>query len=661
MFLRIQSGVFTTIRTTEDLTNVSLKNVYVGQSIDNFSAVEQTHSVVGVCKLFGCHIKFVVSKDSTQDVMIVSLENNSEVRNEVDHQKGLPKMIREKTRKDSLYNEILKFLSTMNVAWTDPEVYGKPFVDMLCRMLWYIDGHHEVLASRSCPIPSLFSQFCGYNTPECSKHRKRSISNLSRDKLDEFCSELQDYMMTSWMQQKECELLKENLLKLVESLASYSSYLSMKNKSMKLHHSSPEPATTFEDSSHLKYITPVPSVPVLLANVDRTMKETAFYNKIYLRDFCPEEKRHRYIFIQELLKGLSVPIYLLTYSHRSNVGIYHFIWKVPDQCNQEACDNENLRIVGEIKKEFPKYHTRAMKQQFCDLYGRISPDSKPYILRNIYNTLVGDWSASRTTSESEVDARVQEALSLEDMDIVIDLREFNFNDKDTFCIFWSKCNEFLQSCTSVHERRHGTHTYMAKAVSIKDLIEKVRDMCPEDTPIPSNAWVQFNFFPRNPHSATAKRYRSRLQVKHIVQRRQLRKFHPDAHFCAALFRYEREYAIRFRDISLFVCIDDKHKISVGEPNYPVAAVERGKEVIVSLNETFLVADHDFSKFSLTPSVAMIVNIPQAINESWYTGDVYIGIKDSVFQPSSAIRHAKELHNEYSCFKDGGTSHFIYVL
>ena len=88
-------------------------------------------------------------------------------------------------------------------------------------------------------------------------------------------------------------------------------------------------------------------------------------------------------------------------------------------------------------------------------------------------------------------------------------------------------------------------------------------------------------------------------MKHIVQRRQLRKFHPDAHLCAALFRYEREYAIRFRDISLFVCIDDKHKISVGEPNYPVAAVERGKEVIVSLNETFLVADHDFSKFSLT--------------------------------------------------------------
>jgi hypothetical protein len=36
---------------------------------------------------------------------------------------------------------------------------------------------------------------------------------------------------------------------------------------------------------------------------------------------------------------------------------------------------------------------------------------------------------------------------------------------------------------------------------------------------------------------------------------------------------------------------------VGEPNFPVAAVERGKEVIVSFDETFIVGDHDYCKFS----------------------------------------------------------------
>ena len=36
----------------------------------------------------------------------------------------------------------------------------------------------------------------------------------------------------------------------------------------------------------------------------------------------------------------------------------------------------------------------------------------------------------------------------------------------------------------------------------------------------------------------------------------------------------REYAIMLRDVCAFIDLDDKHKIKVGEPNSPVAAVER---------------------------------------------------------------------------------------
>lgn len=106
--------------------------------------------------------------------------------------------------------------------------------------------------------------------------------------------------------------------------------------------------------------------------------------------FVQKEKRRHYVFIQELNKGLSVPIFLLTYFHGSNVGNYHFIWKVPSLCNENACNNENLHIVGEIRQQIPKYHTRAMKQQFCDLYGRVSPESKQYILHNIYQALLNN-------------------------------------------------------------------------------------------------------------------------------------------------------------------------------------------------------------------------------------------------------------------------------
>ena len=80
----------------------------------------------------------------------------------------------------------------------------------------------------------------------------------------------------------------------------------------------------------------------------------------------------------------------------------------------------------------------------------------------------------------------------------------------------------------------------------------------------------------------------------------------------------QEYAIKVRDM----CIDDKHRVKVGEP---ISAVERGREVIVSLNDTFAVGDHDFTKFSIIPSVALLINIPETMEGSWYTGQVFVTI------------------------------------
>ena len=49
-----------------------------------------------------------------------------------------------------------------------------------------------------------------------------------------------------------------------------------------------------------------------------------------------------------------------------------------------------------------------------------------------------------------------------------------------------------------------------------------------------------------------------------------------------------------------MCQDDKHTVKVGEPGMPVAAVERGKSVLVAKDLTYQVADHDFCKLSLSP-------------------------------------------------------------
>ena len=69
----------------------------------------------------------------------------------------------------------------------------------------------------------------------------------------------------------------------------------------------------------------------------------------------------------------------------------------------------------------------------------------------------------------------------------------------------------------------------------------------------------------------------------MVQSRQLRKTHDDAHYCAAIFRYEREMAVKFRSYSIFACLDDKHRVSVGEPGFPVAAVEGSGSLYLETN------------------------------------------------------------------------------
>ena len=111
---------------------------------------------------------------------------------------------------------------------------------------------------------------------------------------------------------------------------------------------------------------------------------------------------------------------------------------------------------------------------------------------------------------------------------------------------------------------------------------------------------------------------------------------------------------------MFVCIDDKHKIKVGEPGYPVSAVERGQEVIVSTDQTFVVGDHDFCKFSLVPSVVFVIDLPSSIDGSWYSGNVHVGVKDATFQASSAIRHATELSSCLIQYMVGKHILFVYA-
>ena len=272
---------------------------------------------------------------------------------------------------------------------------------------------------------------------------------------------------------------------------------------------------------------------------------------------------------------------------------------------------------------------------------------------------------------AEVDNRVKRYVEMEDPDIVCDLRELQLGRASKFDCFWSECTKFLQDVgLAVDERRHTQVTHIARALSVRDLQEQVSRRCPPSTPIPSRS---LQFWPKNAHAHSSIHYTGCFSVKYMVQARQFRKDHVDSHYGAAVFRYQREFAVQFRDNSAFVSMDDKHKIKVSKPNNPVAAAERGRRVMVGRNQTFQVSDH-FTRFSLTPSVSLVIDIPDDITGSWYRGQVLIGLKEGAFEPSSPLRHVTELHDAFQKHKlfppdksilflhcDGGPDHRLTYL
>ena len=109
-----------------------------------------------------------------------------------------------------------------------------------------------------------------------------------------------------------------------------------------------------------------------------------------------------------------------------------------------------------------------------------------------------------------------------------------------------------------------------------------------------------------------------------------------------LFRYKKEFTMKYKRYVDFSVMYDKHTCKVGEPGLPVVADEQGKEVILSKNQLLQVADHHFTKFSVSPSVTMEINIPDDIEGSFYEGQIHVGVKEICFQPSLPNCHVTEL-------------------
>ncbi|XP_066934138.1 uncharacterized protein [Clytia hemisphaerica] len=256
-----------------------------------------------------------------------------------------------------------------------------------------------------------------------------------------------------------------------------------------------------------------------------------------------------------------------------------------------------MKMLKAVEPDIPIYHTRAMRRKFQQEVKLLSSPTPPHVLRHIYKSLTGDTSAELTCQE--IDERVQLAIETEDPDLIIDMRHLNKGRPgNTFEVFFTELEAIVEELTAADDRRHGV-AHMSQFLSISDLIKQVKERVPEGTNIPSESTVIHAFAPRNMHRKTAQYYTGRIKLKHTVQRRQLRAYHSDSHWCASLYRYLREMAILNRDPCVFISCDDKAKIDFGEPGSAVSTGVRGRKSLVPSTSMLGALDHDVNQKGVT--------------------------------------------------------------
>ena len=330
--------------------------------------------------------------------------------------------------------------------------------------------------------------------------------------------------------------------------------------------------------------------------------------------------------------------------------------------------NKSKQLMSKIDSNIKVYHTREMRRQFVSHYGLIC-EAKQSVLVNMYQFLT-----SATSISKDVEKRLKLMLDSQDPDVIFDLRINNSGRPGMYAEFWSHVQELSHehALKAVDDRCHGRVCHIAVAFSANDLYNQIVSKYPVIVP-PSIEWIRCQFWPQNPFRQSLSRYSGQFNIKFLVQSRQVNTYHIDSHYCAAIFKYLRELAIKFRPHVSFASQDDKHFIKVGEPGFPVAAVERGKQVVVSTDAPFCVGDHDFTKAKIVPSVTLLCNVLEKITDSFYSGGkVQVTLKGGIFEPSFPLRHCSELlHTLEQCqshlnpilclYTDGGPDHCTNFL
>lgn len=153
---------------------------------------------------------------------------------------SLPSKRQERNMKDTLFNGLVDMFkeNQLFLSHSECQSFGNNFISILTDVLWCIDGHHDTFKMQSLAIPDVFQVFSGYNLPERSKHRKRTIANLSGVHLRSLSQSMFGLLQAHYWKRSQWITFQPKVECLANNLARYSEYLNAQNKKAKLLHAS---------------------------------------------------------------------------------------------------------------------------------------------------------------------------------------------------------------------------------------------------------------------------------------------------------------------------------------------------------------------------------------------------------------------------------------
>ena len=83
---------------------------------------------------------------------------------------------------------------------------------------------------------------------------------------------------------------------------------------------------------------------------------------------------------------------------------------------------------------------------------------------------------------------------------------------------------------------------------------------------------------------------------------------------------------------------NKVKTPTGEPGIPEAATSHNRRALTKSGIILEASDHNYRSVNITLSVILSCEIPNSSQKSFYSGQIHVSLKDSVFHGSDPLRH-----------------------